>query len=143
MSDSLTGPYISIDWSRFSGGKDRSFPAPEEWNANVVAPLVRTKDWLMAAGRPRRLNLEGQRRLSASVALGGVFEAVSGFTLSMDIRGSVWRTDAHATATTPRYQWDEELINKDAGPAALAVSIGILRDPSAEVVRFLEGQGLN
>ena len=129
---------IRFDWSRFSGQNDRSYPPSDEWNDGIVAPLIRTKGWIISSDRHRRVGLRGQRRLSAALALGAVFNAVSGFAIDLHLGGDqIWSTDDHATSDTPELQWRVERY----GPAtatALAVVVGILRNPLESVRHYLD-----
>ena len=131
-------PYVPVDWSAFTGGESRTFPPTEAWEAEVAAPLKRIAAWITASGRERRVQLEGQRRLSAAFAFGAAFRAVTGFTISTNIHGEQWRTDAHPASDEPGYEWEEQILNEGVGAQAIAISIGVLRDPLSEVVRYLD-----
>lgn len=133
---------IRFDWSKFSGGTARSFPPALEWNGVVVSELQATKDWIMRHHTQRRLVLTGSRRLSASVAIGAVFSAVSGFAIEMTpAPGQVnWCTDAHADTHTPPYALSKTV----AGGASddLVVSLGIPHNIQQHVDHFADASGL-
>lgn len=133
---------ISFDWSKFSGGDNRNFPPSEEWNKTVVSQLFATKKWIIEAGQRRRITLSGQRRLSAAVAIGAVFNVGSGFAIDLHIRGEVWSTDAHASADTPNYRWNINGSTKDFAKD-LAIAIGIGRDITPEVCAYLAAEQLD
>lgn len=127
---------LVFDWEEFFGGEGRSYPPPEAWE-RIRRELQATKDWIVAAGRPRRISLGGSRRLSTSLCIGSVFSAVSGFALEMDYRGEVWKTDEYGS---PAYPWEVERVQAGAG-REIAVAIGILKDIRGEVAQFLENEG--
>ena len=124
---------LQFDWTSFFGGSERHFPPPQEWNQKVIGELRATKDWLVATNRERHIHLSGHRRLSASIVIGSIFSAVSGFTIGMEVRDEVWWTNSHANEDTPDYQWqqstDGELTDE------IAVGISILKDAANEEVK--------
>lgn len=134
--DQCRMPELVFDWQEFFGGRQRSYPPPEAWK-RMREELQATRDWIVAAGRPRRVSLGGSRRLSSSLCIGSVFSAVSGFTLDIDYRGDIWRTDEHGG---PTYPWEVERLG-GGRRGEIAVAIGILRDVREDVTRFLESQG--
>ena len=68
-----------------------SYPPREEWDRVVVGQLTATRDWIVVSKRSRRIVLTGQRRLSASVAIGAVFNATSGFVKNRAAALAEWR----------------------------------------------------
>lgn len=124
---------LQFDWTSFFGGSERNYPPSEEWNEKVIGELCRTKDWIVSTNREQRIYLSGHRRLSASIAIGSIFSAVSGFTIGMEIRDGVWWTNSHARGDTPNYQWqqstDGELTDE------IAVGISILKNTANEEVK--------
>jgi hypothetical protein len=81
--------------------------------------------------------------LSASVAFGFVFSAVTGFAVEMMTRdGTVWSTDEHQTSETPKYVLDHRDVRSSQNRGDLVVSIGIMRDIAAEVTLGLARHGL-
>lgn len=133
---------LCFDWSDFSGGENRIFPSTGVWNERIVHELTVTKQWIIESGRSRNIVLEGQRRLSASVAIGAIFNAVSGFNIDMHYRGEVWSTSAHALSDTPDYSWDV-LAPKKQSSLELAVIVGIGRNITEDVQAFLIASSLN
>lgn len=131
-----TPPDLRFDWSMLSGGTNRGYPPAKDWNDKVVDQLTAARDWIVATKRSRRVFLSGQRRLSASVALGAILNAVHGFSVDMQHRDAIWSTDDHATPDTPQYAWRVDPPTIDKAPE-LAVSIGIGRDPAPEVLTYL------
>lgn len=132
-------PYgcLQFDWTSFFGGSERNFPPPEEWNQKVISELYATKDWLVATNRKRHIRLSGHRRLSASIAIGSIFSAVSGFMIGMEIRDGVWWTNSHAKEDTPDYQWQQSMGGESTDE--IAVGISILKDSAnEEVKRYLQ-----
>ena len=103
--DSDEGPEscLQFNWKSCFGGRERNFPPAEEWNRQVIGELQSTKEWLVSTQRPRRICLSGHRRLSASIALGSIFSAVSGFVIGMETKEGIWCTNNHPQADTPDY----------------------------------------
>lgn len=134
--DPLAAPELVFGWQEFFGGSERTYPPPEAWRL-MRAELDATKDWIVAAGRPRRIALGGSRRLSGSLCIGSAFPAVSGFALEMDYRGDIWKTDEYGG---PAYPWEVESVG--AGQRGeIAVAVGILKNIRGDVLQFLEKQG--
>ena len=136
----LKTPDLRFNWATFFGGETRAFPPPERWNRQLFGDLQETRDWIIRHRATRRIRLKGNRRLSASLAVGSVFSAVAGFTIEVDYRGETWSTAAHPIPTTPPYP----LVLKAAGDRGehLVVSVGILKDIAPEVESNLEPHGL-
>ena len=124
---------LQFGWKSFFGGSERNFPPPEEWNQKVIGELCRTREWIVSTNRKRHIHLSGHRRLSASIVIGSIFSAVSGFTIGMEIRDGVWWTNSHANEDTPDYHWqqstDGELTDE------IAVGISILKNTANEEVK--------
>jgi len=130
---------IIFQWNKFFAGEKRQFPAPEEWNEELMAQIRYTKQWFIDNERPRRIHLSGNRRLSISLALGSIFSAVAGFSVAIDYRGDNWSTDKHPNSDTPYYNWDRKF---SAGSSdILVVGIGILKDIAGEVDTYLSKVG--
>ena len=124
---------LQFDWKNFFGGSERHFPPPEEWNLKILAELRGTKDWIASTNRERSIYLSGHRRLSASIAIGSIFSAVSGFTIGMEIRDGVWWTNSHAKKDTPDYQWQQSMGGESTDE--IAVGISILKNTANEEVK--------
>lgn len=136
--DRGSAPELVFDWQEFFGGGERSYPPPEAWE-RMRQELEAAKEWMVAAGRPRRISVGGSRRLSGSLCIGSVFSAVSGFALEMDYRGEVWRTDEYGD---PAYPWEVERVG-EGQDREIAVAIGILKDIRGDVAQFLKNEGRN
>jgi hypothetical protein len=133
---------IRLEWNRFSGGSDRTFPSRDIWQSDLIAPLVTLREWMVTARRPRRIRLLGTRRLSSSVAIGSVFSAVAGFSLEMEYRDGVWwRTDAHSTRSDPPPSCVASSLG-DNGERLLVV-VDIIRDVMGEVRTFTAASGMD
>ena len=128
---------LQLDWKSFFGGPDRNFPPPEEWNQTVLGELGVTKEWLISTKRSRRIHLSGHRRISASVAIGSTFSAVSGFTIGMETKDGICWTNNHPMEDTPNYQWKHTQI-KGKSTDEIAVGISIGRDIINDVEQYLE-----
>lgn len=88
---------LFLDWIRFFGGSTRTYPEVEEWNSGVVGQLAEIKEFVLNHRKVRHLHVTGSRRLSATLALGSIFSATSGFIITMEHRNDVWwNTDDHA-----------------------------------------------
>lgn len=133
---------IPFRWTDFFGGATRTYPPAAEWDKRVVGELRAFRHWAIETGRPRRVALTGNRRLSASVAVGSILSAVAGFRVEMNHRGEIWRTDAHADGGTPDYPWREHFHPGGDASDCLAVGIGIINDVEPEAARWLDAAGL-
>jgi hypothetical protein len=124
---------LEIDAGAFSK-TDGTCPPPEAWVSDLLAPMERAAVWARQGGR-QRLLLTGSYRLSTAFVAGWSFRSANGFELDIATRAGVWSTDSHATAASgPGWTIAE--------PAALAngrlvVTVGVLRDPSADVQQAL------
>ena len=132
---------IFLDWKIFFGGNNRIYPPAEKWNKKMITELKETKEFIMQNHKTRRIKLTGSRRLSASLAIGSIFSAVSGFTIDMEYRSETWSTDAHSTSQTPHYLLDQ--TNVDTCGEHIVVSIGIIREIRSEVETSLKQLGLD
>jgi hypothetical protein len=133
---------LYFEWASFFGGEGREYPPAEAWNERVLAALRATKHWIPKHRMVRRIALSGSRRLSAPLAIGFVFSAVSGFAVEMMYRGNMWATDAHPNSTTPTYLLTQSGSSEDSRGDRLVVSIGIVRDIAGEVESDLDRHGL-
>lgn len=132
---------IVFEWCEFFGGQDRSYPTQESWN-RLTQQLSSTRSWIERTGRPRKLVLTGERRLSPAVAFGAAFSAVSGFHFEVEHRGNTWATDSHADESTQPIDWQWEQINLGSNLEAVVV-LSICREIRADVKRYIEEIGLS
>lgn len=138
--EGLDVPDLRFDWAPFFGAETRSFPPPERWDEKLLSELEETRDWIVRYRSTRRIRLGGNRRLSASLAIGSIFSAVAGFAVEMIYRGKVWATDAHPNVNTPKYAIACEA--EEGSGDELVVSVGILRDVASQVESDLKRHGL-
>lgn len=131
---------ISFEWQKFFGGNTRCYPPTEEWNTRLIGELKQTQEFILQNHKTRRIKLTGNHRLSASLAIGSIFSAVSGFIIDMEYRNEIWSTDAHPTSQTPPYVLEPTIVNKTG--KQIIVTIGILRDIKSEVTTNLKQHGL-
>ncbi len=146
MNDSEVSPGANtlwFAWQPFFGGEARSYRPPEVWNLQMLGELRETKDWILANRYGRRIHVSGTYRLSTAFAIGYTFSAVSGFSIDMDYRGTLWPTDNHAVSETPDYPLHIAGSYRDTRGERLVVSIGIIRDIVKDVEANLEQHGLN
>jgi hypothetical protein len=125
---------------RYSGGADKTYPDSGEWARDVVSKLADTKDWILTHNRPRRIRVSGSRRLSASVAIGAAFPAVSGFHVDIDYRGETWSTDSHPTNDTAPYSWRETQPSDEVHDLVIAMSV--IREIETDVAEFARNQSI-
>lgn len=132
---------VRFDWKDFFGGDDRSYPLPEEWDGRMLGEIRQAKAFILGHRATRRVRLTGNRRLSASLAIGAVFSAVAGFAVEMENRrGELWSTDAHPTVDTPEFPIR---VGGHVFPGErLVVSVGVTRDIADEVDQSLGALGL-
>lgn len=131
---------IQLDWQDFWGGEQRNYPPIGVWNEQLVETLVTLKYWILENRTTRRIQLTGSRRLSASLAFGSVFSAVSGFQVETWHSDSWWKTDDHPSTDTPDY----DLVTSSSRNRAesMVISIGIIRDIQSEVEMSCKALGL-
>ena len=131
---------LRFDWTQFSGDEIRTIAPSQEWD-RLSIDLQNTRTWIENHRNTKRIRLQGNRRLSACLALGSVFSAVRGFAIEMEYRGEVWKTDSHSTMDTPPYSLTHRLTPNTGH--ILVVSIGICRNILPEVQTNLEQLGLS
>jgi hypothetical protein len=132
---------LIFDWCDFFGGTTRIYPTPEEWNGRLLRDLIDTRAWLIEQRRPRRIRLRGNRRLSTSLAIGGVFSAVAGFAVEVEYRGLLWASDNYPQGDNDGYPI-EKLVHGGEGDQ-LIVILAIPREITADVQVALSSFGLN
>lgn len=133
---------LRFEWADFFAGENRNYPPPEVWSERLVGELLETKEWILERRSTRRIFLTGNRRLSASLAIGSIFSAVAGFSIDMQQRaGQIFATDAHAAPDTPDYDLQTEFVGNEKGKRLIA-SVGIIRDVVPEVDEYLRNRGL-
>ncbi len=137
---SSPGTSVELNWIDFFGGTSRSFPPAEEWDSSLVSQLVDTRDWIIRHRSSRCIHLTGERRLSAMLAIGSVFSAVSGFTVELEYRGELWSTDVKPLQSGLTY--DLEIHPPTGTGNELIASIGILRDIKCEVEAYVKSSPL-
>ena len=134
---------LRFEWAQFFEPGPEGYPPPELWNNRLLGELRETKDWILKHRETRRIALTGNRRLSASLAIGSVFAAVAGFSVEMTYReGATWATDAHADSDSPVYPLTPDELPHLMKGARLAVSVSIIRDIAPEVESSLRRSGL-
>ncbi len=121
---------MRFEWDRFFGGNERIYPAPRDWQSEVVEQLEAARTWITENRSQRRIVLSGERRLSTLVALGSQFPAVAGFNIDLEYRGTVWATDSHSQAEDV-YNIVEMHVGETG--SELVVIVDILRNVSEAV----------
>lgn len=135
---SYKGPHgcLAFDWTSIFGGAERCYPLADEWNLKVLDGLKGMKCWILSTDRPRLIHLSGNRRLSASIAVGSVFSSVSGFVIEMETKDGLWSTNSYPTDSTPDYPWICDF--RDGGSIGeIAVGVGVKKEITTEVEQFL------
>jgi hypothetical protein len=133
---------LRFEWERFFAHESRKYPPADVWNEELLGELRATKDWILANRGTRRIALSGNRRLSATLAIGSVFSAVAGFSIEMQYREHIYATDTHAGPDTPAYPLITRAPEEPFVGDHLVVSIGILRDIVPEVDSYLASCGM-
>ena len=135
---------LRFEWAQFFEAGPEGYPPPEFWNERLLGELREAKDWILKHRETRRIFLTGNRRLSASLAIGSVFSAVAGFSVDMNYReGAIWSTDAHANSETTAYSLTPGELPHLIKSNRLVVSVGIIHDIAAEVESSLRQNGLS
>ncbi|MDF0498160.1 SAVED domain-containing protein [Bradyrhizobium yuanmingense] len=122
---------LQINAANFSGGPV-GFPPTTEWT-NLIAALDSTSRWLRGRG-VSRVRIGGSYRLTTAIALGFSFRAATGFELEVPTRSGPWVTDDRPGSDDAAPTW---LVEEPATlhEGRLIVSIGVLRDPAADLMR--------
>jgi hypothetical protein len=94
---------LVFEWTSFFQNEARDYPPADVWNNQLLGDLRQTKDWIVKYRKIKRVVLSGNHRLSACLAMGFIFSAVSGFAVQMIHRDGIWPTDAHPNDNTPAY----------------------------------------
>lgn len=136
------GKELQLLWKPFFGGSERVYPPSSEWNTRMYQELLETKKWIQENRSTSKIHLSGIRRISASLAMGSVFSAVSGFVIEVEQRGGqIWSTDAYANENTPDYVFSTDF--EEGSGEELILTIGITRESIApEVSSYLQDQDL-
>ena len=132
----VTGRLV-FRWKPFFGSGTRKYPPSEDWNNVLLKELTHTRDWITRVNRPRIVHLSGNRRLSASIALGYVFSAVAGFSIRVDYRGNHWWSSNQVDSETPDFVW-RVCQPMGGGGDELVVAISICRNISEDINRYLQ-----
>lgn len=98
QADNTDKKELVLDWFRFFGGSARTYPETTEWDVGVITQLNDIKEFVLHHRSVRHIRITGSRRLSASLAIGHVFSATSGFTITMEHRDRVLCTNDHAAS---------------------------------------------
>jgi len=130
---------LQFRWDRFFGGTKRDYPPIQGWQDQLVGQTRATHQWITEHRSTRRIFLDGERRLSTSVALGWEFSAVAGFHIDMEYRSEVWSTDSYPQPTDA-YNISEE-VNLKTG-RKLVIVLDIIRNIYDDVMVALPTLGL-
>ena len=122
---------FELDASDFSGGAV-PFPPAARWDEELVAPLDRTAQWLRSRNIGR-IALSGSYRLTTAFAVGRSFRSATGFEIEIPTRDGAWLTDDRTRSDETYPVWDlRDAQGRHNG--RLVVSVGVLRDPAADLV---------
>lgn len=125
---------LELDASNFSG-TTAPYPGISEWQEGVLQPLDTTSQWLRK-NSIGRVSLSGSYRLTTAFLLGWSFRSATGFDIEIETRGSIWATDEYPLAGASYPAWDISPTN-ELVDGRLIVGIGVLRDPTPEIVATL------
>ena len=121
---------LQINAKAFCGGAV-PFPVPPSWASDLMVPLDQTASWLRSRG-VSRVALGGSYRLTTAMALGWSLRSAHGFELDVPTRGGTWSTDDRPRVGQSYPEWRIEAPECVHGDQ-LAVSVGVLRDPSVDL----------
>jgi len=86
--------------------------------------VLDTRQWILDFCNTRQIKLIGQRRLSATFALGHAFSAVAGFVIEIEYReGKTWSTNDFPSNNTPGNKIMTNFINGSGDQLVLCISI--------------------
>lgn len=122
---------IHLQWAQFWGGESRSYPSSDIWSTHLVTELKTLQRWLKEHRGITQIVLTGQRRLSAAIAFGSVFSAVSQYTIDIHHRDQIWSSNDYNQTNTDHPNLKEYYIEGKGNH--LVVSIGVVRQIDQEV----------
>jgi hypothetical protein len=122
---------LEIDASRYSGGS-APFPNPVIWRTGLATELGATAKWLRSHGQSR-IALSGSYRLTIAFTLGWSFRSATGFEIEIPTREGAWATDDRPGQNETFPTWQVTAATSLGGDR-LAVSVGIIRDPAADLL---------
>lgn len=134
-NDIVSSKELVFGWKEFFGGDDREFPNPSIWDAYLLAELKGVKHWIENNRSEREIALQGKRRLSAALAIGAVFKAVSGFNLCFKYRGDSCSTSTAIGSDTLSTKLD--WVYRKGTENVLVVIIGLSRNIEEDVMKCL------
>jgi hypothetical protein len=114
---------------------DGPLPSRAEWQSLLLVPLERTARWAHR-NRWNRLRLTGSYRISTAFGVGWAFRAATGFELEIATRDGNWVTDDRPDPQGARFPW-RLVVPEAVNAGRLVVSVGVLRDPTPQVVTAL------
>lgn len=113
---------LVFNWRQFDGQSLRQYPPADVWDQEVTGQLRGAREWLRASRGSKCINLHGQHRLSAAVAIGHVFSAVAGFRLVLNYRDQLWSTEDHASPSSPSYEFQEVYSYHESDRLVVSIS---------------------
>ena len=128
---------LVFDMDRFFDFDAQQYPTTQDWKEVLLPEL---KEARMQIKEYRQIQTVRMRKhaISSALAFGWVFSSVAGFQIEIEHNGKVWTTAACSNEGVPDY---DSCIRASVNPEMqhLVVSIGILKDISADVDSFLAG----
>ena len=128
---------LVFDMERFFDFDAQRYPTVQDWKEILLPEL---KEALKQVKKYRQIQTVRMRKhaISSALAFGWVFSAVAEFEIEIEHNGKVWTTAACSNEGVPDY---DSCIRASVNPEMqhLVVSIGILKDISADVDSFLAG----
>jgi hypothetical protein len=120
-------PDFHLDWRRYFVGdalkKGHAIIDPRAWNEEMLPELQRLEADLNAQNGPRLIRARGLARLSPWFAFGFTFSEVARYTIEVDQRGSLWRTDVAPSDLHAVETGREHVEGGDAATVAVGISI--------------------
>jgi len=133
--------HARLDWvDRFDGAEARSRYRPvdaDDWNAVFRADLEQVRGQLEAYPT-RRVFVTGAMRLAAHFAVGIELPEVRRWVLSIEQRGSIWRTDAQPNPAANACLSEVAIAQGDE----VAIAVALSNDISADVVEYVRARHL-
>ena len=128
---------LVFDMDRFFDFDAQRYPTIQDWKDVLLPELKEARKQIKKYRQMRTVRMR-KHAISSALAFGWVFSAVAEFEIEIEHNGKVWTTDAHSNEGVPDY---DSCIVASINPEMphLVVSIGIMRDISADVDSFLAG----
>lgn len=135
-------PDYVLDWGHYFTGdpaiRGHDAVDPADWNGKMLPELQQIESQISSESTSRLVRVRGKARLSAWFALGHMFSDVAGYTIEVDQRGELWRSDANPSADFTLTSTGFDEIALDADGHVVAVGISVSHNAETDIRRYLQ-----